>query len=93
MLGIVPGAAGSSSKHANHCAMLPPQHLMFEQFENTLDYARILSHVESKSHLDSVDLCVDLPLVGRRPEFKPKALLELTSEPALIGTHLKEGKT
>ena len=66
---------------------------MFEQFENTLDYARILSHVESKSHLDSVDLCVDLPLVGRRPEFKPKALLELTSEPALIGTHLKEGKT
>ena len=28
MLRIEPGAAGSGSKYANHCAMLPPNHIL-----------------------------------------------------------------
>ena len=35
---------------------------------------------------------MDLPLVGRRPELEPEALLELTSEFAFVRTHLSNSK-
>ena len=43
MLGIKPGAAGSGSKHANHCAMLP-RSLIFTFWSLLLSLGSFLLH-------------------------------------------------
>ena len=47
------------------------------------------STMKSYLYLNSVDLCMDLSLVKRRPDLQPETLLELATKSAFRWTHLK----